>query len=168
MALKSRIDDPAVRSRIVELVRRHNYVATAAESCGVSADTVHQWLHRGRVARGKYESGEAITASEEVYAEFHDEVAQARALSEQHHVEHVTESGDVKCSQWLLERKYPKRWGATLAIASESEMERFLRRIQTYLPKDLYERVLSDAANVSADERSAEAPGGTAGDDDRV
>ena len=165
MPINAKLDNPSIRARIVEMVRRGNYVSTAAESCGVNANTLKTWLKRGQDVRSRWEDGEPIDRADEIYAEFHAEVTQARALSEQDQVAALVDSDDTRCAQWLLERKYPKKWGATLSIASESEMARFLRRIEEFLPKDLYERVLVVAAEVSADERSAEAPGSDEADD---
>jgi hypothetical protein len=90
-------------TKILDLVRRGNYLGTACRAVGVSQRTVNRWRARGR--EGK-----------QPYKQFLVDLSAALAEAEAHHVENIREAaskGDGKnwtASAWWLERTNPKKW----------------------------------------------------------
>jgi transposase len=96
---------PEVSDTIVRYVRAGNYLETAAAAAGISRDTLHTWLRKGRTAK----SG--------MYSEFADIVEKALGEGEIRDVLVIGEAARThwQAAAWRLERKFPDRWGRRLA-----------------------------------------------------
>jgi hypothetical protein len=93
---------PQLQKRICARVARANFLATAAASCGVGPRTVHEWIERGE------------RESTGMYRDFADAITEARAKAEAMLVAQLLSGVKEKwrAAAWLLERLFPKKWGA--------------------------------------------------------
>lgn len=98
-------------SRLVDLVRRGNFLQVACKACGVLPSQLHKWLERGH-------------AGEEPYRQLGLRLNAAQAEAEIVLVESLNEaaSRDWKAAAWKLERKYPDRYGPRLEARIESQV----------------------------------------------
>jgi hypothetical protein len=89
-----------MHKRIVDLIKRGNYLETTALMVGVDRGTIRLWLNRGKAAR----SGP--------YRNFYRAVQEAVAYPEIQDVETIRRASqtDWKAAAWRLEHRYPQRW----------------------------------------------------------
>jgi hypothetical protein len=88
---------------IVDAIRRGAHRAQAAEAAGIARSTLQGWLSRGELddARGRYrEFAEAVRTAEAQ--------AELEALKS---IERAAAEGDWRAKAWILERRFPERWG---------------------------------------------------------
>lgn len=125
-------------------------LSTAARLAGVAADTVREWI-----ARGKGTDGRPRVAR---YAVFAQRITRARANAEAALVAQVrkgvTGGGlpDWKASAWLLERTRPEQYGQTVQVKAkvDAELNETIGRLRAGLDPATYERVLGVLADVAA------------------
>jgi transposase len=72
----------------------------AAQAWGIAATTVYRWMKRGEPDRP---FGEFCTALKRADAEA--EIACLRTIKA------AANAGDWKAAAWMLERRYPEKWG---------------------------------------------------------
>ncbi len=94
---------PAVQAKLCELLASGVIIKTAAGFVGVSKATIHRWMALGR----KKGSG--------IYRQFRQEVLRALAQAEIREVLVINKAGpkDWRAAAWILERRWPERWGRT-------------------------------------------------------
>jgi hypothetical protein len=90
---------PTVRKIVCDVVRKGNFLTTAAKAAGISADALNDWKNRG-------ETGE------EPYATFLAELEAADMECEKALVAKVMAASDDdwRAAAMILERRYPERW----------------------------------------------------------
>lgn len=95
---------PETAARICELLSQGNYDHVAASASGVAPRTFSSWLTKAQ---------DPETDPTGVYAEFAELVEQAQAVGEGHNVSTIKQAARTNwtAAAWLLERKYPERWG---------------------------------------------------------
>ena len=106
---------PEVQAEIVSSIQVGVYAKTAAAAAGINETTYYEWLQRGREAR---ENGRASK-----YRDFLEEIETADAQAEKQHFNMIvrqaagsrTSPGDWKAAAWILERKYPEKYGRKVA-----------------------------------------------------
>ena len=129
-----------VCDRICDGLRKGNYVTTCCRACGISTVTYYNWKKRG-------EEGE------EPYVTFLERVEEAEAEGEMVHVEIIHDtavSGNWLSSAWLLERKYPQRFGKREQMALQTDND-FKLEIST--AKSPYEMGLDEKKLLEEDRR---------------
>ena len=110
--------EPERVARIVEALSIGSYIESAASYAGVTKPTLYAWLKAGnRQKRGKYR-------------EFLNAVELAIERGELLHAQNVAKAGtgdvergvpaDWRASAWMLERKFPKRWGRREIVRTEA------------------------------------------------
>ena len=127
-------------NRICDGLRKGNYVTTCCRANGISAATFYNWKRWGE--EGK-----------EPYATFLDKVEEAEAEGEMLHVEVIHDqslSGNWLSSAWLLERKYPQRFGKREQMALQTDND-FKLEIST--AKSPYEMGLDEKKLLEEDRR---------------
>lgn len=145
-----------VAERIVKLVKAGSFVDKAiATAGGISYREAMKWLANGRriIASERKPDGDA----QEFEAWFAAEIDSSVAAAETRCVLTITRAmeDDWKAAAWLLERKYPKRWGQKIAMSVREEIDEFLQRLENRLPEEVYEAVLR-AGLAGIDDPSAE------------
>lgn len=91
---------PELQKSVVDLLRRGNYLETAALANGIDRATIRDWLKRGNKAR----SG--------IYRNFSRAVREALTYAEVSDVEKIRKAAasDWRAAAWRLEHRYPQRW----------------------------------------------------------
>jgi len=105
-----KITEEAVKALLLA-IRAGNYMHVAAKHAGIHRATFDQWLRKGaNAAHGKYKT-------------FHDLIQKALADAETRNVAVIAGAAKKswQASAWLLERKYPKRWGRSIMEHQGSE-----------------------------------------------
>lgn len=107
------LPDPEGMLRLEQAIRAGATGEVAAQTIGVVRSTYYVWLEKGRDA-----------PEGTPYREFHDRVQRARAESEVGLVARIAQAagnGSWGAAAWLLERRFPERWGKATAEAAKSE-----------------------------------------------
>jgi hypothetical protein len=93
---------PEVEKEFVGLVKAGSYIETVCAVVGIGRSTYYDWMKKAN------DSLESIS-----YTRFRDEVRKAQAWAEARDVVIVKKHADKnwRAAAWLLERKYPQRWG---------------------------------------------------------
>ena len=114
-----------VQARICAAIAAGSYLEPAAAFAGICEATLHNWL-----ARGEREPGP--------YRDFLEAVKKAEAEIELHCVKQIREAIRTQwtAAAWLLERKYPGRWGRRQEIElGPKTQETFSLWLQSQLDK---------------------------------
>ena len=100
----------ALGNRIVAMVQGCVPKSTAARSAGVGRSTLYEWISKGE-------------AGEEPYASFAAKLDAAEADAEAAMIATVHEASakDARHAQWMLERRFAKRWASQAKIESKVE-----------------------------------------------
>jgi transposase len=106
---------PEVRDRIVQAVRAGSYISHAAEYAGVSRESVHGWIARGRAERDRLTSDPKAKPdpNELIYAEFFHTVTRAEAEAVIEAVAAWKQAGrsDWRAAKEWLARRHGEEWG---------------------------------------------------------
>lgn len=132
---------PEVQAVLVEAIRKGHYRETAAHLAGVTRRTLNNWEQRG-------ETGEAP------YAEFFLAIKKAEAEAED------TLLGEIRAAQpavsgpggagadlwqaraWVMERRWPSRWGGRVRATVNDELAAVLKRIEAKLDPETFAKVV--------------------------
>lgn len=109
---------PEIHKKIIEALRAGNYVQVTCDYAGIDTATFYKWMKRGEKGQKPFD-------------QFFSAVREAQAQGEMKHVVNIDRCGlgrpaqydqqgkliqaaidpDWKASSWVLERKFPERWG---------------------------------------------------------
>ena len=104
--------------QICDYVAQGHTREVAAQACGIVSTTLYRWMKRGeRQPDGPY--GEFCRALKR--ADLEAELACLRQIKE------AAQHGDWRAAAWMLERRYPEKWGRRRARRDESEGELTVR-----------------------------------------
>ena len=104
--------------QICDYVAQGHTREVAAQACGIVSTTLYRWMKRGeRQPDGPY--GEFCRALKR--ADLKAELACLRQIKE------AAQNGDWRAAAWMLERRYPEKWGRRRARRDESESELTVR-----------------------------------------
>jgi hypothetical protein len=144
MARRTKLTDEVQRC-LVEALRNGAYRETACVGAGIRPATLRAWLRRGlEETSGRYHAlAEALWAAE---GEF-----EARLVAK---VESAADR-DWRSGAWLLERRFPKRWGQRVQLGPEQVFNEFFDRMQQQLDRATFNRILQ----IAAGETGASEPG---------
>ena len=124
---------PQVQAAIVASIANGATRQAAADLAGIGAATVREWIARGE---GRDPDRPATPELEDFAAE----VRRAEASLEIRCVETILESDNWRAAAWLLERRFPDRWGPS--ARHEVRAEVVTRNEPAALPFD--PKLLSD------------------------
>lgn len=129
-----------VCDKICEGVRKGNYITTVCKAVGISEKTYYNWRKKG-------EQGF------EPYKEFYERVTEAEAQAEMDILNviytNAIDQGNWLSSAWILERKYPHRFGKREQMALQTDND-FKLEIST--AKSPYEMGLEEKKLLKEDE----------------
>lgn len=100
---KPRTMDKRKINKAIDLIKKGNYVKQAVISAGLNYKTHLSWMSKGKKGIKPYD-------------EYYERVEEAISQSETDVVEMLHESieqGNTGVAQWMLSRKFPKRWEKT-------------------------------------------------------
>lgn len=138
---------PEIQEKVVQLLTAGNYIETAALMAGITKVSVYNWLKKGRAAKGG------------MYREFFNAIERAQAAAENRSVLLIGRAANDQwqAAAWMLERKFPAKWGLRVQVTVREELAAALARLQERLTPDEYEKVvavLSDSVGVGDGEPS--------------
>lgn len=150
--LSDPVRGPAITEAFVEAFKECLPIGTACELAGVSRPTYHAWMAAG-------EEGA------QPYADFLAAVRRARAEGEQQRLKQVREgvngSGipDWRANAWILERRYPDKYGASVTVrkAEENALELIIDRLREGLDPETFARCLVVIVGEGGEEGTGEA-----------
>ncbi len=137
---------------IVEAIEAGNYKATACAAAGIHRDTMHSWETRGE-------------AGEEPFASFVLRLREAEAKAEMGLLAEIrgAQGGTKECPgdvwtarAWVMERRFPKRWGLRVRAAVNEELEGLLKRLEQRLDAETFGRVVDAAREDASSEANGE------------
>lgn len=135
---------PEVQRAICAALEKGNYLETAASAGGVHRNTLRSWIQRGEVG-------------EEPYAAFLCAVKTAEDKGERLLLRTIRKGVDGwQARAWIMERRWPARWGGRVRITVNEELSNVLRRIESKLDPETFAKVI-DATREDAPGASAEA-----------
>lgn len=112
MGRRSKLLNKDIRDNIIKLINDGNYIETACVACGITKQTFFNWLH-------KAESGGGGNGNQ-IYIDFFVELKKAEAHNIAENVKLIQEAGrkpqNWMASAWLLERKYPEKFGRRMEL----------------------------------------------------
>ena len=106
---KPREMDKIKINRALKLIKKGSYVKPAVQAAGLNYNTWLNWVRKGKKGI-------------QPYADFYEKLEQAKAESETDIVEMLNESiesGNTGVAQWMLSRKFPKRWEKTERVEAK-------------------------------------------------
>ncbi len=94
-----------------KLIGAGNTIQTIFGALGISKQTWYNWLNKGEKAK----SG--------IYRELWEEVQKAESRAETRYVTIIAQAAEEnwQAAAWMLERKYPERWGKKDRFAFEGD-----------------------------------------------
>jgi transposase len=104
---------PKVRDAICEAVRAGNYLKVAASAGGVTEQTIHNWIARGRDEKARVEEGHTPRKIEAVFLDFFEHLTRAEDQAEADAVRIWREQmpDDWRAAKEYLARRFGERWG---------------------------------------------------------
>lgn len=102
---------PEVQTILLSALRSGVHFETAAALAGIARDTLWRWLREGR------------RAPDGPCGVFVKEADRALAEAEAGHVRNIRDAGqeDWKASAWILQNRYPERWGNKVKVETTDE-----------------------------------------------
>jgi len=90
---------PELQDKLVEYLSAGNYTCVACGLVGIHVSTFCRWMSIGEKAK----SGK--------YREFYEAIKKAEAAREATWIKYIDSDPSWQSKAWLLERRYPERWG---------------------------------------------------------
>lgn len=106
---KPRTMDYRKINQAIKLIKNGSYVKPAIESVGINYKSHLNWMSKGKKGIRPYD-------------EYYEKIEQAKAQSETDIVEMLHDSieqGNTGVAQWMLSRKFPKRWEKTERVEAK-------------------------------------------------
>ena len=104
----------AERAQAIALaVSEGHYLQHAAAAAGVARSSGHNWLARGRKARGRLDGGGEPEPDDGPYLDFLDTLEGAEKCAAELGIAPIRdamERGDWRAAAWYLERRFPGHW----------------------------------------------------------
>ena len=101
--------DYRIINKALRMIEKGNYEKQSVISAGINYSTWLTWKQKGKKGIRPYD-------------EFYEKVEQAKAVCETDIVDILNESiqqGNTGVAQWMLSRKYPKRWEKTERVEAK-------------------------------------------------
>lgn len=104
---------PTVRDQVCDAVRAGNYLKVAASAGGVTEQTIHNWIARGRDEKARVEEGHTPRKTEAVFLDFFEHLTRAEDQAEADAVRIWREQmpDDWRAAKEYLARRFGERWG---------------------------------------------------------
>lgn len=136
-----------VKQTIIDNIEQGLNYESACLSANVSYSTFREWMRRGTDTDGNRQSNE-------LYAEFAEDVNRAVARSEMNLLEGIRRAAetDWKAAAWILERRFPQHWSNNRKIKLEADkkIQQLLGNLFWLLPTDNYKELLKAISEIDA------------------
>lgn len=117
---------PERRSAIIDAISHRIPYEFAAEANGICEATLYEWIRTGHVHQAENNDSE--------YARFSQDIKKAESLKIRHHMDIIAERPERwQADAWLLERRWPKHYGANSQV---NELNERLSKLERGEAKD--------------------------------
>ena len=123
----------AIVATVEEKLRNGASRETALQAAGVAPAVYRKWFKRG-------------LDGEEPYASWIEGMTATEAEAETEDVKAIRQAKAWQARAWLLERRYPDKWGQKIQIEVAKEVEKVLAVASEMMDVDQYEKFLSKIA----------------------
>lgn len=104
--------DDKLHNKIIQYISEGHYFEQAAAMAGITRQTYYNWIRRGENLQEEYEeTGKVGNEEEERLRHFFLEAQKAIATAEDVWIRHIKDARHWTAKAWLLERRFPDRWG---------------------------------------------------------
>jgi len=119
---------------VVSVLRTGTYIETAIACVGISKDTFYAWLRRGARERRRLDNDKKAKPNKEeaIYLQLSDAVKKAIAEAEIRNLAMISQAGETQwqASAWILERRFPERWGKKDIITQTGDNKITIRIVE--------------------------------------
>jgi transposase len=144
---------PEVQATIVEAIRKGHYRETAAHLAGITRRTINNWEQRGETGEAPYD--EFFRAIKKAEAEAEDALLDDIRTAQPGIPGEGGRGADLwQAKAWVMERRWPGRWGGRVRATVQDELAAVLKRIETKLDAETFAKVV-DATREDASSASA-------------
>ena len=133
--------------RIVSLIKSGSPFNTAvAAAGGISLSEANKWLTTGRELLR--EDPMKLSERDAMHRKFAEDIDMQIGRLEATIVNKILKAGDHdwKALAWVIESRWPKRWGKKINVTVKEELDTFLDKLESRLPEEIYETVLRAAS----------------------
>lgn len=102
---------PELAEKIANYISTGNYASVVCGLVGIGETTYYNWLEKG----SKSKSGK--------YREFWESIKKAEAAREAKWIKDIDGDPSWQSKAWLLERRYPERWGKKDIVKHQGDNE---------------------------------------------
>ena len=134
---RSKLNDE-VAKQICAILASGGYQKTACAAVGIPAQTFYVWMEKGEhQTEGKYH-------------DFHEAVKRAEHAAELRWIRTISEDDSWQSKAWLLERRYPDRWGrkAFLQAQVDGQVQVNFTPIQQLSEEEWKTKIVNDPKNL--------------------
>lgn len=132
---------PEVQAVIVEAIGRGHYRETAAHLAGVSRRSLTNWEQRGEVGEAPY--ADFFIALKQAEAKAEDTLLREIASAQPAITGEGGRGADLWQSKaWIMERRWPGRWGGRVRATVTDELAAVLKRIEEKLDPETFAKVI--------------------------
>lgn len=128
---------PERRAEILEELREGAHYEDAAAFAGISYQTFQNWRLRGEKAALMRERELELAEVDVEYLEFFEAITRAQMeaarKARKGWIKFFDE--DWKACRDFLARRYPERWGPTMALTSESAIDKMIKELEGQLAR---------------------------------
>lgn len=111
---------------VLEAIACGSYLDSAAAYAGIGSRTLDRYIANGKAAESKEAEAAQLTAQEGDYLQFWRSYKKARAEAELEALGEIwkaARAGTWQAAAWILERRYPERWGRGPRPAEQAERD---------------------------------------------
>ncbi|HEY9772126.1 MAG TPA: hypothetical protein V6C71_27080 [Coleofasciculaceae cyanobacterium] len=136
-----------VKQTIIDNIEQGLNYESACLGANVSYSTFREWMRRGT-------DTDSNRQSNELYAEFAEDVNRAVATSEINLIRSINQAAktDWKAAAWILERRFPQHWSNSRKIKQEADkkVQQLLSNLFWLLPTDSYQELLKALSQIDS------------------
>jgi len=121
---------PELSEKIANYISTGNYDCVVCGLVGIHVSTYYRWLSMGEKAK------------KGPYKEFYDAIKKAEAAREMKWIRDIDADTSWQSKAWLLERRYPERWGKREAKVLENGEKPFELIVKVVEASDISQKVL--------------------------
>lgn len=136
--------NPTTTRKFSDALGNGSTFETASALCGITPAVARIWIRRGAREYTRRVKGLKKYPGEDLHVEFYKAVSQALAKCENELVKTIKEAKHWKASAFLLERRFPRQWGARAAMKETmwGELaEQILDSVQDHVDDETFEKL---------------------------
>ncbi len=125
-------------AEMVYLFGRGYWNGEVAKRIGIGGRTLRDWREKGRKAQAKAVAGDALTETEQLFADLEHSIIFVKQEFMGHSMERLRESDEWRAHLAILERLFPKRFGLQINMKLDAELEAATKTLRENLHPSVY------------------------------